>query len=107
MYRICLEERALTPAHMQARLNFARHNLNRDWSRVIFSDERACRTDHRFTGRLKAGIWGFISSAGPGELCFINGHLNTFSYIEMLEEVLLPSVVKTYPNDRMVFMHVR
>lgn len=119
----------MTPEQCQARLNFAVSNLYRDWSNVIFSDEKTFQTDRhqkmhvyrpkntrfdqRFvqpnqrSGRLTAGIWGWISSDGPGEMCFINRRLNSHGYIEILDEVLLPSMNICYPGEQMIFMQVK
>lgn len=118
----------LTPAHCQARLNFAVANLHRDWSNVIFSDEKTFQTDrhqkmhvyrprnsrydqryiqpNQRSGRLTAGIWGWISSDGPGEMCFINRRLNSHGYIEILNDVLLPTLDISYPDERRTFMQV-
>lgn len=59
------------------------------------------------SGRLTAGIWGWISADGPGEMCFINRRLNSHGYIEILDEVLLPSMEAYYPDEQRVFMQVK
>lgn len=119
----------LTPEHCQARLNFAIYNLYRDWNNVIFSDEKTYQTDrhqkmhvyrpknsrydqryiqsNQRSGRLTAGIWGWISRDGPGEMCFIGRRLNSHGYIDILDEVLLPSLKICYPNENKIFMQVK
>lgn len=81
---------ALDPAHAEARLEYCQENLHRDWSRVIFSDEKtfSTSTDVRTyvwrppgsrydmdyvrpdsaSGRISAGFWGYMTSLGPGQV---------------------------------------
>lgn len=107
----------LTEDHRQRRLNFARQYVDQDldfWKKVIFTDEKTfASTDHgkmhcwrenntRYnranifsdgrSGHVTANIWGWMSGFGVGEVTKIEGRFNSDSYIEILEEVLLPSV---------------
>lgn len=80
----------LTARHAEARLQYCRQNLERDWSRVVFSDEKtfSSSTDVRthvwrrpgtrhepqhirplaMSGRISVGFWGYMSSLGPGQI---------------------------------------
>ncbi|KAF2887961.1 hypothetical protein ILUMI_18212, partial [Ignelater luminosus] len=88
----------LNEDHRVARVNFAQQNLNRDWSRVIFLNEKTFSSsqesklplwrldntryepshvlDTQRSGRISRGILGWISSDGPGELIQIGGRMN-------------------------------
>ncbi|KAF2887335.1 hypothetical protein ILUMI_18839 [Ignelater luminosus] len=85
----------LNEDHRVARVNFAQQNLNRDWSRVIFLDEKTFsssqdsklslwRLDNtryepnhvlymQRSGRISVGVLDWIASDGPGELVQIGG----------------------------------
>ncbi len=41
-------------------------------------------------------IWGAVTSAGVGPLCFIKSKVNAAIYQEILEHVMLPSADKLY-----------
>lgn len=56
--------------------------------------------------QLTSGVWGWISADGPGKMSFVE-HLNSLSYTDLLEEMLLPMVKKHYPGQQMVFMQVK
>lgn len=95
------------------------------WSKVIFSDEKvfqSCNDGHirvyrprgqrynqNFTfdpiksGRFSVNTWAWISQRGMGMYWFIDGHLNSTKYIEILENVMLPSVRELYPDDNFIF----
>lgn len=102
---------ALTPAHAEARLRFCRENLDRDWSRVIFSDEKTFSSsidspvklwrpkNERYTvehvkatassGRISAGFWGWMTSLGPGNLVGVSPPRFTANrYIEVIRNFL-------------------
>lgn len=120
---------ALTPQQKEERVGYALENLTRDWSNVIFSDEETfqtdrhqktypcrpknCRYDERYvqptkrSGRVSADLWGWISPAGPGEMCMVSGRNNSEKYMEILEEVLIPSVQISYGGfEEMIFMQI-
>lgn len=44
------------------------------------------------SGHVTAGVWGWISGFGVGELAEIDGRFTGGQYVEIMEEVLLPSV---------------
>lgn len=109
----------MTQQHAECRLNFAMQNLDRDWSHVIFTDEKTfCtsqdgkklvwRPNHtrflpqnivrtRRSSRLSLAYWGWMSAAGPGELTRIDTRMDAVEYIRILEDVMLPSVRLLYP----------
>lgn len=128
-HRIAAKKPRLTPEQEEQRLGYALANLTTDWSKVIFSDEKTfqtdrhqkthlyrpnnCRFDRKYiqptqrSGRISAGIWGWISIDGPGEMCMISGRNNSDQYIEILEQVLIPTVEYSYGGfDDMIFMQV-
>lgn len=110
-------------------MGYALENLGRDWDNVIFSDEKTfqtdrhqrlhlyrpnnCRYDERYihetqrSGRISTGVWAWISKDGPGEIAWIPGRFNSAGYIEVLEDVLLPTVEICYGGfEEMIFMQV-
>lgn len=118
----------LTEEHARARLHFARDNLQRDWTNVIFSDEKVFCTAqdsrkhlwridgtrydprhilrNRRSGRISMAFWGWMSAAGSGELVPINTRMDAEEYIRILEDVMLPSVRILYPAPaRITFVH--
>lgn len=128
-HRIAARKPLLTPAQKQARLLYAQMNQHRNWDNVIFSDEKTFQSDrHQKThlyrpnnmryddryiqptqrsGRITAGIWGWISRAGPGEMTFVSGRLNSVQYCEILEDTLItPAEICFGSMLNMVFMQV-
>lgn len=127
-HHVAAKKPFLTPAQKEQRLGFALEHLNTDWSRIIFSDEKTFQTDrhqkthlyrpkncrydekylqpNRRSGRVSAGIWGWISESGPGEMCMIDGRLNSEKYVDILEGVLIPTLHIAYPRQDMIFMQV-
>ena len=110
----------LTVLHKNTRLDFAK--VHRDWtyeqwSEVIFSDESRLllyRCDGRVYVRRMKGedfaenciqttvkqtrgrmhmVWGCITSNGVGLLYKVDGNLNGESYINILENSLIPSIL--------------
>lgn len=43
-------------------------------------------------------IWGCMTAQGVGEVCVCEGRMNSTRYIQMLEEVLEPSVVRFFDS---------
>lgn len=126
---IAAKKPKLSPAQREARMGYALENLTRDWSNVVFSDEKTYQTDahqkmhvywpknSRFdpkfiqesqrSGRISAGYWGWISKDGPGELVPIGGRLNSKGYVEILEQILKPTMELSFGGFKdMVFMQV-
>ncbi|KAJ6646540.1 Transposable element Tcb2 transposase [Pseudolycoriella hygida] len=125
--RIAARKTRLTAAQKVERVEYAEQHLHSDWSNVIFSDEKTFRSDNlgstivyrpintrydeRYTqptqrsGRICAGVWGWISKHGPGELSMISGRLNSVGYVELLQENLLPTINISYGGlQNIVFM---
>ena len=99
------------------------------WSRIVFSDES--RFNLRFSdGRVRCWhdpteandpstfnnvsrsnmsiiVWGCISIHGVGQLVIVEGNINQFTYIDVLEENLRPSIEAMFGDQRMpyIFMH--
>ncbi|CAJ0958969.1 unnamed protein product [Ranitomeya imitator] len=114
----------------QRRLTWAtekQHWTVAKWSQVLFSDEsKFCMSFGnqgarvwRKTGEkempkcLKASVkypqsvmvWGAMSAAGVGPLCFIKGRVNAASYQEILEHFMLPSAEMLYGDEDFIFQH--
>jgi len=120
-HRIPAQKPILTSAHRAARVAFAENNLNTDWERVIFTDEKVFKSDHhaklhmyrpiqmrynekyiqrtRVSGQISCGVWGWISAGGVGELSEISQHMNSQEYLEILRDVMIPSVTTVYPEE--------
>lgn len=116
----------LTAQHAELRVNFCRENLERDWSTVIFTDEKVFSTSQdtkklvwrpngtrfnrenivpvRRTGRISLAYWGWMSAAGPGELTRVETKMNAEEYVRILEDVLLPSVRVIYPEPERIVL---
>ncbi|CAF4090341.1 unnamed protein product [Rotaria magnacalcarata] len=84
------------------------------WAKVIFTDEKTFSSEghskrhcwrlretryeekniceSQRSGRINVGMLGWISGLGIGELTEVNGRFTSEQYIEILEEVMLPSV---------------
>ena len=69
--------------------------VERDWSRVIFSDE--CKPGEEWLpqclspgckAKISLMIWGCITLNGVGTLTTVNGNINAAKYIEILEDNL-------------------
>ena len=133
-HRIPAEKENLTERHRNRRLVFAQQYVNMDldyWGRVIFSDEKSfsstthgrphCwrRNGTRYnreniyevarSGHVTCSVWGWVHLYGVGELTAIDGRLTAEKYIEILEEVMVPTVramAIPYP-ERIIFMQVR
>lgn len=117
----------LTNFHKEERVGFALQFLNREdiWNRVIFSDEktfksyydgrmrvyrpRNTRFEERYIqqrnicGHFSVNVWACISGLGPGSLCTVEGRLNAETYINILNDVMLPSATQRYPENNYIF----
>lgn len=108
----------LSPKHIKARLEFAQHHKDwtiEDWKHVVWSDETKVnhlgsdgrkwvwkRPGEGLSKRvveetLKFGggsvmLWGCMLWEGPGEMCKIDGPIDTDLYIGILEDELLSSL---------------
>lgn len=132
-HRIPAEKEKLTERHRELRLRFAETYVNKDlafWGTVIFSDEKTfASTTHgqlhcyrpvgtRYareniceiarSGHVTCNVWGWIHLYGSGELAEIEGPFTSEKYLELLEEVMIPTVramALPYP-ERIQFMQV-
>lgn len=123
----------LEQRHREARLQFARQHINDDlpyWARVIFSDEKTfSSTTHgrlhcwrqdntRYddnniyevarSGHITSNVWGWMHLHGIGEIAEIHGRFTADQYLQILEEVMLPTVrtlALPYP-EQIIFMQV-
>ena len=60
------------------------------------------------SGHITCNVWGWIHLYGVGELAHISRRFNAEEYLEILEEVMVPSVramTLPYP-EQIIFMHV-
>ncbi|KAI8423120.1 hypothetical protein MSG28_014202 [Choristoneura fumiferana] len=101
----------LTDDHRTNRVNFATRYLNFDWENeiVIFTDEKCFKSDKdgrkilwRRSGERLLGMDVFN---GPGELVEIGGRMNSERYLEVLKDVMLPSVRVAYPEGQIYLVH--
>ncbi|KAK4327483.1 hypothetical protein Pmani_002039 [Petrolisthes manimaculis] len=108
---------SLSSANKETRLGFALQFLPMEpefWETTIFTDEKVFPSvesparqcwgpkntryqpenicNIKRSGRKSTLFWGWMWGYGPGELVKTEGHFNGQQYIEVLEEVLLPSV---------------
>ncbi|OQR89886.1 hypothetical protein ACHHYP_05967 [Achlya hypogyna] len=111
----------LTPRHEQARVKFAQDQVTcrRDWTAVIFSDEKKFNLDgpdgwqyywhklgteeHVYSKRQNGGgsimIWGAFSSKGKSELRVLEGKQDSYEYVTTLSDFLLPFAHTNYGYD--------
>jgi transposase len=98
---------ALEPVHLEARLRWANANRNRDWARIIFTDEKKFVIDKsgvvqwvpQHGRRQTAGVsltkhqvtvFGAFWTTNRAALHVIRGRVNTESYINIVQETLSP-----------------
>lgn len=118
----------LKATHKEQRIGFALEHLgeNEDfWENVIFSDEKTFQSYHngrirvfrppssryheKYTqkikneGRFSVNVWAWISARGPGVCWNIGGSLNTNRYLNILENVLLPSAANVFEQNNFIF----
>ncbi len=96
-----------------------------EWSKVMFSDEstfcisfgnqgprvwrkrgeaqnpRCLRSSVKFPQSVM--VWGAMSSAGVGPLCFLRSKANTAVYQQVLEHFMLPSADQLYGDADFIF----
>lgn len=117
----------MTAANKTARANFARRYQNFDWSTVIFTDEKTFRSSqdgrlslwrydrtryaeehvvpNRASGRISVNMWGWISSAGVGELAQLPSRANAIDYVEKMDTIMVPTVRCVYPQEEVPNIH--
>lgn len=127
--RIPAQQTVLTRENIRARLAFCEANRGRDWDKVVFSDEKTFQSSvnrkkslwrpdnqrynpryvqsRRFSGRVTCGVWGYITFAGPGELCEIESRLNSTQYKTILEEYYIPSMKVQFQQEARNFIFMQ
>ena len=111
----------LTKRHMKQRVEWASKHVswNSNWGRVIFSDEKKFNLDgpdglnyywhdlrkekRIFSTRCHGGssimIWAAIFEGGKSQLAILNGNQTAESYVNTLNNFLLPSWPVNFQND--------
>lgn len=111
---------ALTKEQKKARVKFAIDNKDRDWSKVLFVDEKAFhimsipnrKNDVVWTDTIeevpiaptthmtsKINVFGAISKNGKSKLHIFENNLTGEYYKTILGATLLPSAQELYPNN--------
>lgn len=102
----------LTDTHKQKRVEWCQRNLNRDWTKVVFTDESYVRL---FTAIIRLWakskphvksyanppqvlIWGGISTRGTTPIKVDCGSVDQFRYQEILHECLVTTITTLYPD---------
>ena len=103
----------MTESTRMNRLKWCHEHLNDDWESVFFSDESSF---HQFRYKNKEWtlnkpryqpspkhpnktmVWGAISMRGKTPLKVIRGSIDRFSYVEILNECLIPTADELYPD---------
>ncbi|KAF2894287.1 hypothetical protein ILUMI_11879 [Ignelater luminosus] len=118
IHKIPAKQQLISEQNARRRLQFCEEDALRNWELVIFSDEKTFCSSEDYTktswrsvntryeiqhiqpkkrsGRISLGYWGWMSQAGPGEQVQVNSHFSTHDYVEILEDVILPSVSALY-----------
>ncbi|KAG8224036.1 hypothetical protein J437_LFUL001113 [Ladona fulva] len=114
----------LNPAHREARIAFANAHAEHGeefWRQIIFSDEKTFSSSSsgpvlvyrpnntRFcpryiwerarSGRFSVHAWAWICADGPGVCWRIDGNLNGDKYVQILDNVMLPSVSSIFDEN--------
>lgn len=113
---------ALSDSDKRVRLEFCQEYLNFNWQNTIFSDQKSFHftldgpqrrkkdgeqcdendvVPNKQSGKITLKVWGWMSDAGPGELVIVNHKANSNNYLDVLNNVMLPSVRTLYPADEM------
>lgn len=122
-------ETKLTEEHKRQRIIYSHYMLDvfgeQNFDKIIFTDEKTFMSDEirhvrvwrpkkerykqihvckdSISGHISAGYWGWMGIGGPGEIVEIDGHFNQDKYLEILEEVFLPSVEAQYGGIENIF----
>ncbi len=127
-FRIPCVKPLLNNRQRQKRLVWAKDKKDwtvAEWSKVMFSDEsqfcisfgnqgptvwrkrgeaqnpRCLRSSVKFPQSVM--VWGAMSSAGVGPLCFLRSKVNTAIYQEVLEHFMLPAADQLYGDADFIF----
>ena len=120
---------ALNNHHKEQRLGFALQYIAHDeefWRKVIFTDEKTFSTsdqrkrhvyrlkNERFSennislnkrsGRIDLGFWGWVSGDIIGEIVPIEGKFTANKYLDILQNVMIPSVRSIYPEPNIIYL---
>ncbi len=127
-FRIPCVKPLLNNRQRQKRLAWAKDKKDwtaAEWSKVMFSDEsKFCisfgnqgprvwrkrgeaQNPHCLRSSVKfpqsVMVWGAMSSAGVGPLCFLRSKVNTAVYQEVLEHFMLPAADQLYGDADFIF----
>lgn len=125
--RVAVNKTLLTPASKEQRIGFALQHMGYDaWDKVIFSDEKifqssyngqvkvyrptGTRFDDKYINKIKrnprfsVNVWGWLSSRGLGVVHHIRNRLNSEEYINILNNVMIPTVTQSYPDRNFMFL---
>ena len=107
-----LKKPLLSDKHIENRFRWAGENIERDWAKVIFTDEATFELNCQVTRAWqlpgkpkiyrtvkhppKVSVWGCFSSKGFGKLVIISGILESKQMVEVYKKGLLPSAEKFY-----------
>ena len=111
-------------------MGFALEYLPKDdnfWKNVIYTDEKTFSTSDqndfycyrlkgerylennvsasRRSGRIDVGMWGWIWGYGVGEIYPLYSRFNSTVYLDILENILLPSVRSLNPHEQIYLLH--
>jgi hypothetical protein len=96
---------------------------DRFWNPVIFSNEKVFQSSPngrlkiyrprgtcyvqgvQRSGRFSVNMWIWISAISAGVMVHVEERLTSDVYIRILENVMLPSVLATYPDGNYIFPH--
>ena len=111
----------LSKTHKRGRLKFAKTNIRKDWSTVVFSDEHTFKQfkggnpRHSFVwdksvsevpGKemerwgLTVDAWGGFSAQGKTDLVFYEDTLDAQGYQDILENSLLPAAEEWFEDEK-------
>jgi transposase len=117
----------LKPEHKESRVGFALEHLafgQNFWHNIVFSDEKTfqssasgnirvyrpqnVRYEERYVNQVEnrkfsVNMWGCISARGSGVLCHIEERLTSHVYINLLQNVMVPSATNLFPENDYVF----
>ncbi len=100
-------------AHKKACKQFAEDNLSKSmnyWNHVLWSDETKVNLfdsdgvqylwwrpgqEYQENGAM---VWGCMTTAGTGELRFIEGNMDSNMYCDILKQKMMPSLQKLFSN---------
>ncbi len=86
----------------QVKVNFAFHLEIKVWRKTGEAQNPSCmKSIVKFLKSVM--IWGAVTSAGVGPLCFIKSKVNAAVYQEILEHFMLPSADKLYGDADFLF----